>query len=169
MASLRSPNRVSMGDMALLRDEQLSSTRRLARWLFLALLFIIQQACHTYTTYKIGPGPEVSRDVAVREAVSRNITINGAKLDRPLKLSQVHLPEYSDALIDANVQGVVLARFTIRPDGTVSGISIDGSPPFSLTTLARQSLSEWRFEPPMRNGEAVSVFAAYRFVFKIAP
>ncbi|MGH9416581.1 MAG: energy transducer TonB [Terriglobales bacterium] len=56
-------------------------------------------------------------------------------------------PEYPDAARRAHIQGSVLARLSITPDGHVASVVIPNPIGHGLDEKAEQALDQWRFRP----------------------
>jgi TonB family protein len=102
---------------------------------------------------------------AFAEAVA-GATTQG-KLDGPLKMLSSPMPAYPPSWRNANITGQVKVSFTIDRNGVVSNPTVVGSPPAPLAAVVLDSILRWKFEPPRRGGEAVSVRATQVFNFNI--
>ena len=89
------------------------------------------------------------------------------KLDKPLKGIYTPFPEYPRELSNARIMGSVRMQFTIGEDGNVSNPAVVGSPHPALAALALQSISRWKFEPPMAAGKPTHITAVQEFVFRV--
>jgi TonB family protein len=91
---------------------------------------------------------------------------NGVTL--PVLLREVR-PQYTSDAMRAKVQGTVLLECIVRPDGSVSDItvvrSLDRS--FGLDEEAIKAARQWRFKPGMRMGETVSVVITIELRFTL--
>ena len=66
-------------------------------------------------------------------------------------------PQYPLEARREGVQGYVTMEFTIRPDGSVTGIKVVGShPQGTFEQAAKRALSRWKFEPREEGGRKVS-------------
>lgn len=88
-------------------------------------------------------------------------------LDAPLRLVKVELPEYPDHLRRRGIEGRVLLRFRVLPDGSVGDIKVIESSHQDLTEQASDAVSQWKFVPPTRDGVGVSLRFRHQFVFKL--
>lgn len=69
------------------------------------------------------------------------------------------LPEYPDAVLQAGIEGDLIARLQIDSQGQVVAVSIvshQGSEDPRLDTAAVQALRQWRFTPAVRDGQAAA-------------
>lgn len=78
-------------------------------------------------------------------------------------------PHYSTDAMRARIQGIVVIECIVRPDGQCSDIrvarSLDRS--FGLDEEARRAVTQWRFKPGMRRGQAVPVLVRLELEFTI--
>ncbi len=95
--------------------------------------------------------------------------------DRPSVAPREHLagpvpirkadPKYPSDLIKAHVQGEVVLYAIIRKDGSVDSIQVVRGLDSRLDQNAIQALSEWKFRPATRAGNAVDVEAVVHIPF----
>lgn len=78
-------------------------------------------------------------------------------------------PAYTSDAMRAKIQGVVLLRCIVRPDGSVSDIEVLRSldPTFGLDQEAVKAARQWRFRPGMRQGQPVSVEITIELTFTL--
>jgi TonB family protein len=88
-------------------------------------------------------------------------------LDSPPRILHSRFPDYPQKLRNADVTGVVVVRFFIEPDGTVSQPVVAGTPPAALAALSLDAIREWRFEPARKNGVPVRVRVQQSFDFRV--
>jgi TonB family protein len=98
-------------------------------------------------------------------AIERNI--EGTQLDKPLKALYTPFPDYPTNLRRAEVVGTVRTRFTIGTDGLVSNPTVLGTPDPALAAITLQSITRWRFEPPVVGGKPARIVATQEFVFRL--
>lgn len=68
----------------------------------------------------------------------------------------------------AGVEGWVLLRFTVLPDGTVTDIVVGESDPASVfDASAVEALRQWKFEPVERDGKKIRQRAEIRMKFAL--
>ncbi len=66
-------------------------------------------------------------------------------------------PQYPLEARREGIQGYVTMEFTIRPDGSVTNITVVGShPEGTFEQAARRALARWKFEPREEGGRKVS-------------
>jgi TonB family protein len=91
---------------------------------------------------------------------------NGVTL--PVLIREVR-PQYTSDAMRAKVQGTVLLECVVRPDGSVSDItvlrSLDRS--FGLDEEAIKAARQWRFRPGTRMGETVPVLITIELRFTL--
>ena len=92
---------------------------------------------------------------------------NGVTL--PVPISQPR-PSYTSDAMRAKVQGVVLLECIVRPDGSVSDVSVVRSldPTFGLDQEAIKTARQWRFRPGTRLGEPVPVYITIELTFTLS-
>jgi protein TonB len=73
-------------------------------------------------------------------------------------------PDYPESLRQSGVQGTVIARFVVRPDGSVGEVRIVRGPE-DLHDTVREALRRWRFRPATLNGSPIAVFRTMPFRF----
>lgn len=79
-------------------------------------------------------------------------------------------PTYPRALLDEETEGWVLVRFTISKEGAVlDPVVLQSQPPdTSFDEVALRTVSRYRFEPTVLDGQAVAVHGvAVRMAFSI--
>ena len=76
----------------------------------------------------------------------------------PKVVSEVK-PQYTPEAIRAKIQGTVTMNVVVRTDGTPRDIEITKSldAKYGLDTQAVAALSQWRFEPGLKDGKPVPV------------
>lgn len=77
------------------------------------------------------------------------------------------VPDYPAELRKARIGGVVIARLTIRSDGTIHHVEIVSAPHHGLAVAARTAAQKWLFEPtdgPADRGTIIQV----PITFKVA-
>jgi protein TonB len=77
----------------------------------------------------------------------------GGDIKAPRKIRDV-APRYPQIARSANVQGIVILEATIGEDGAVRDVKVLRGKPL-LDEAAIEAVRQWRFTPPMLNGQAV--------------
>jgi TonB family protein len=88
----------------------------------------------------------------------------------PMPLSVVK-PHYPGDEAVLSMGGACEGIFVVNPDGTVSDpelVKSEGSPRFDVDEACTNSVTSWRFEPPVYEGKPTSIAINYRFTFKPA-
>jgi protein TonB len=136
-------------------------------WLFIALA-LAGCANADDPEYKIGSSPQIHSSAGAAEAFAAAVAVSPtqAMLDGPVKALASPMPPYPASWRNANIRGEVKVAFTIGPNGAVSDPAVVGSPPPQLAAIVLDSILRWRFEPPTRGGQAVSVRAQQVFRFE---
>lgn len=89
----------------------------------------------------------------------------GKRLQPPLKLKDVR-PAYPTSLADSGVEGHVAFEGRIGTDGAINGLRVVGPANADLASLAREAISQWRFEPTKLWGTPVEVAITIGVDFK---
>jgi TonB family protein len=120
--------------------------------------------------YRVGSdiGSMTSTEAEVRHSELTQSTSTNLGLDRPLKIISSPFSDYSRSLQNANTQGDVQVDFDIEPDGSVSNPVVAGRPDSALAAISVGAVAQWRFAPPMRNGQPVRVRTCQVFSFKVS-
>ena len=86
----------------------------------------------------------------------------------PKVLSEVK-PEYTAEAMRARIEGTVIMTTVIRTDGMPSAIAITKSldAEYGLDTQASTALSQWRFEPGLKDGKPVAVRVSVEMTFRL--
>jgi protein TonB len=77
-------------------------------------------------------------------------------------------PRYPQRALMRHVEGKVVLRFTINPDGSVSNAEvIEAEPPGYFEQSALRAISRWQFHPKVVDGEAVSRTATQTIRYRL--
>jgi protein TonB len=78
-------------------------------------------------------------------------------------------PRYTTEAMRARIQGTVLVRAIVRPDGTVGEIGIVRSldPIFGLDQEAVRAAAQWLFRPALVDGQRVPIAVTIELVFSL--
>lgn len=75
---------------------------------------------------------------------------------------------YPSAAKENRSSGFVELQFTVQPDGSTANIAVVRSePPGVFEVSAITALSQWRYEPVVRNGKPVAQRAVVRIKFDL--
>ena len=100
---------------------------------------------------------------AAREQnAAQNSIVSAASLKRTKTVN----PSYPESARKRGIEGWVELAFTVMPNGTVDDVQVRTSSPADVfDDAASRAIRQWRFEPILRNGEAVSQRAVVRLRF----
>ena len=85
-----------------------------------------------------------------------------------LRRTKIVSPVYPRFALDSRIEGYVVMEFTIQPDGSTTDIVVvDAEPSVIFDESAVYALSQWRYEPVVRDGKAVSQAASIRVKFAL--
>lgn len=76
-------------------------------------------------------------------------------------------PEYSAEAKDAHIEGTVLLKVEIAPEGTAQNIEVVQGVGSGLNEKAVEAVKQWKFVPGMKDGEPVTVQAMIEVNFKL--
>ena len=78
-------------------------------------------------------------------------------------------PRYTTEAMRARIQGTVLVRAIVRPDGTVGDVRIVRSldPVFGLDQEAVRAATQWLFRPALMGGRPVAIAVTIELVFSL--
>jgi TonB family protein len=85
-------------------------------------------------------------------------------LSQPAATRQVD-PGYPLQLMRENVSGTVIVYAVIRADGTVDNVRVLRGVDERLDKFASEAVTQWRFQPAMKNGSPVDVEATFLIPF----
>jgi protein TonB len=75
-------------------------------------------------------------------------------------------PAFPSAALKAEVEGTVVAKIVIGPEGKVAEITMLQSHP-AFERVVRDTVTAWRFRPHLVGGRPASVYTTIRFTFKL--
>jgi TonB family protein len=87
----------------------------------------------------------------------------------PVRLLQQTRPEYPAELQQAGIEGVVRLRAIISKEGTVLNPQVINSVDPRLAKAALDSVSQWRYQPSLLNGQPVETVTNIDVAFELAP
>ena len=137
--------------------------------LLLASTLCLVAGCATNEPqYQVGgQSSRQSRAEAERaHAAQFGLTSPSANFDTPPRVLSSQFPDYPASWRNAGIVGMVVVRFNVEPDGSVSDPAIQGSPPSELAAITLNSIMRWKFAPATKAGSPVRVRAQQQFVFK---
>jgi len=142
------------------------------RWFAGLLVVVLCAACDTTSKYRVG-----SSDIPVSRASAEQALINDvsevsaryvpSRLDAPLQLIFVRLPEYPLDALRTGAQGDVGVVFTVAEDGSVRNVEVERGPNPFLRNAAIWAVKQWRFKPPTRDGAPTTIRVLQRLTFTL--
>ncbi len=109
----------------------------------------------------LGEPPQSIGPPTARPSSAATVVETAAALEIEVK------PAYPDEAREAGVDGEVLLRVTIGPDGRVEDVKVVETPGFGLEVAARAAILRARFKPATRDGQPVRTTLTYRYVFRL--
>lgn len=101
-------------------------------------------------------GAETAPEPAPRRVASRPKPMPKPKsrVTEPVQISRTQ-PQYPELARKLKIEGVVVLKATVKPDGTVADVKlVNGVHPL-LDGAAERAVSQWRYEPARVDGHAV--------------
>lgn len=83
------------------------------------------------------------------------------------KIQTIVKPEYTEAMIEAKVEGLVKAQLLIDATGHVTDVKILNDLGYGTRERAREAFLKWVFEPAKRGKEPVAVWITYAIRFEL--
>lgn len=120
-------------------------------------------------------GDLISRADAIDKAGGKSVHIAqsgagpyriGGDVSQPKLVSKVE-PSYSEEARMAKLEGRVALNVTIGTDGVPHDMQVTQSLGLGLDEAAIRAVSQWRFEPGMKDGQPVPVFATIQVNFRL--
>ncbi len=90
----------------------------------------------------------------------------GGDIRAPVKIHDPQ-PGYTEEARMARIQGVVLLRTVIDPEGNVTRLEVLKGLTLGLTESALETVKQWKFKPATRNGRPVAVYYHLSINFSI--
>jgi TonB family protein len=99
----------------------------------------------------------------VRDKLAQRDSVVGAG---SLQRIEFVAPKFPAATRNRGMSGWVELEFTVLPDGSTGDIVVtNSSPRRTFDSAAMSAVSQWRYKPPVRDGQAVAQRAAVRIKF----
>jgi len=119
-------------------------------------------------TVKFALQQEQSRPPAATDAQVYEPGKDGVSL--PRVISRVD-PEYPTAAMTAKIEGIVILKIVIQPDGHADHITVTKSLDnrYGLDDEAVKATEQWLFEPARKDGNPVAVWAQVELEFRLRP
>jgi periplasmic protein TonB len=90
----------------------------------------------------------------------------GGGVSPPVLISKI-APEYSEEPRQSRLQGSNLVYVGISPEGKTTAAMVVRALGMGLDEKAMEAIKRWRFQPGMRQGQAVAVEATIDVSFKL--
>jgi TonB family protein len=90
----------------------------------------------------------------------------GSEVSQPKLVSKVE-PEYSETARKLIAEGTVELQIVVQPDGTARDFRVVRSVGYGLDEKAIEAVRQWRFNPGMKDGNAVPVAATVELSFTL--
>ncbi len=93
---------------------------------------------------------------------------DAAEVERPPKILEQQLPRYPSELETEQIEGMVVLRILVDPEGAVSRIEVLASePPGVFDEAAISAARTWQFEPARHLGKHVPVWVRQKLKFSL--
>ncbi|MDQ2898879.1 MAG: M56 family metallopeptidase [Acidobacteriota bacterium] len=76
-------------------------------------------------------------------------------------------PTYTEDARDAKIEGTILLTVEVMPDGTAQNVQVQRGIDAGLDNNAVSAVQQWRFQPGMKDGQAVTVAATIEVNFRL--
>jgi TonB family protein len=139
----------------LLEDRPMSNTRR---FLAFAAIFLLLPLAGRWARDAFP-----SRLQAAQGTVHK-VGEDGVKA--PKLLTKVE-PQYTDEASEAKLEGTVILKLEVHPDGRAYNIRVERGLGMGLDEQAISAVEQWTFEPALKDGEPVTVAATVEMNFKL--
>jgi TonB family protein len=110
----------------------------------------------------VDPPPPMTRPVAL----PKNLYRIGGKVSPPVLIHKVE-PTYPKTAQRAKIEGRVILSAEIRTDGRAYNLRVLQSLDADLDLRAIDAVTQWRFQPGMRDGTPVAVLATFEVNFDL--
>lgn len=112
-------------------------------------------------------GADISRaEIDLAAAREEHAQLTNIVSASTLKRTKMVAPTYPSDALKKGIEGWVELAFTVMPNGTVNEVEVrNASPAEVFDDAAIRAVRQWRFEPVMRNGNAVPQRAMVRLRF----
>lgn len=115
-------------------------------------------------------GNTLSTDIDTLKATEKELkgTLSPVTTVQVLPKIRVQVkPEYSKAMIENGVQGVIKAKLLIDSDGKVKDVVVLNDLGYGTKERAREAFLQWTFEPAKIGGQSVAVWITFSIRFVI--
>lgn len=97
---------------------------------------------------------------------TRVLPVDAAGIDEPALRVRVE-PYYPVALRRSGVEGTAILRIVVRADGSVGRVEVVDSTHPAFSVAAMDAVTQWRYAPAIRMGEAVDAYREVRVEFRV--
>ncbi len=97
---------------------------------------------------------------------TRVLPVDAAGVDEPALRVRVE-PYYPVALRRSGVEGTAILRIVVRADGSVGRVEVVDSTHPAFSVAAMDAVTQWRYAPAIRMGEAVDATREVRVEFRV--
>ena len=106
------------------------------------------------------------RLIKTRSELPKNLYRISGIVTAPICIYKVD-PNYTKAAQKAKIEGKVILRAVVQPDGTARDFKVIQSLDPGLDQKAIEAVAQWRFRPGVRDGNPVAVLATFEVNFKL--
>ncbi|MEO0509994.1 MAG: energy transducer TonB [Verrucomicrobiota bacterium] len=110
-------------------------------------------------------GSFVAGEQSYKEKTKEELFVPSEPDKQPQLISQISF-DYPKEVKKEGISGIVSCEFIVGPKGTVTSIEITKSPDSRLSEEVKKTISNARFTPGMKSGQAVSVRMNINVPFK---
>ena len=110
--------------------------------------------------------PTRKPNTVVQRAPDPALVSERSKSSAPVAISR-HAPKYPEVAREQGVEGTVIVRFVVGPDGTVERVKIIKGHPL-LDSAVTAAVRSWRFRPGTYEGHPVAMWRSARFPFRLS-
>ncbi len=105
----------------------------------------------------------------MRLRVANMLARPASLVGRCARLGHEAKPSYTKEAMQARIQGIVRLEVVVLEDGSVEEVTVVQSldPLYGLDDEAVKAMKEWRFEPAMKDGQAVAVVVPVEMSFSL--
>jgi TonB family protein len=111
-------------------------------------------------------GDKKGEQVRLEAPPAPQVYESGNGVSTPVVLHSVN-PQYTPGMRRASVQGSVMLKCTVMPDGSVSDVTVSQSLDPELDQEATKAAKQWRFRPGKKDGQPVPVRVTIEMTFSL--
>ncbi|MBI3696152.1 MAG: M56 family metallopeptidase [Acidobacteria bacterium] len=128
-----------------------------------------ERAMEAIRQWRFEPARKDGKPVTVRALISINFRLADEPPDglvKPRLISRVE-PDYTEEAKNARIEGEVELSLEVQPDGRAHKIRVEKGLDPGLDENAVKAVSQWRFEPGKKDGEAAAMAATVVVRFRL--